>query len=325
MIAQHFNNGWGNNYELRKFEIEIVQQYLRSWFTDNIPSVVVNSTWYNLKFHEQVRDFIQQNRIKRVALTSFVDAAIAQPDWFQDLPIQVRCLGYYRGADEIDAWALILDQYCTLHENSTLMPRLDTAFLCYNRKPHKHRVRLFEQLRSQDCLQHGIVTLGHESGTPIASLEHDVTPSDIAPNPGTEQYGIVNDIMSLGPESIWNRCFLNVVTETVFDVDTTWFVSEKIYKPIIGYRPFLVYAPQGACGWLQHIGIEPYLHDFSDISDLDLAHESNIAPFLSVLCNQGPAYYQSKYMTLRGKIEHNRNQFMRHLHHTRAKLHQGIQ
>jgi len=186
---------------------------------------------------------------------------------------------------------------------------IDTAFLCYNRKPHWHRRHLIRQLQAADCVKHGVVTLGGTDG--VAALGHnDSTPgSTLAPNPGADQYGIANDIMSLGPAHNWNRCLLNIVTETVFDVDQQWFVSEKIYKPVVGLKPFLVYAPNGAQAWLQHIGIESFVRDFTDITDLNLADPENMVAFLVLLSKKDSTYYQHKYQKLRDKIYHNRQVF----------------
>jgi len=328
MIIRDFNNGWGPQFQLRQFEQEVVNQYLDAWRNDSTPSILVNSTWYNRDYHSGVLDFMAQHQVRRVALISFMDPAIVKSDWFDGTGAEIRSVGYYKGQDEIDVWALIVDRYFDRTLENKIeqwhCSMLDTAFLCYNRKPHWHRRKLFNQLTELNCVQQGILTMGHESGIPTVGLRNDVTACDIAPNPGNEQYGIVNDIMSLGPQNIWNRCFLNVVTETVFDVDTEWFVSEKIYKPIIGNRPFLVYAPNGAQSWLRHIGIEPYTLDFSDISDLDIQQEKNIAPFLRCLAMQGSSYYCDKYLALQDKIKYNRNQFRKHVTNSWNKVKAGL-
>jgi hypothetical protein len=99
------------------------------------------------------------------------------------------------------------------------------------------------------------------------------------------------------------------VTETQYDIQNTYFVSEKIYKPIVGFRPFLVYASDGAGEWLTERGFELYVNDFTDITDLNLAQPENIAKFLTVLCQQNSSYWQSKYLALKDKILYNNNNF----------------
>lgn len=314
MIVKEFNAGWGDNIELRRFETQILSSYLDSLYHDNTRSVIVNSTWYNQDYHAKVLEFLQHNQIDRVVVSACVDPPIPNRDWFNDVDVELRMVGYYPGPDEIDFWALTVDRYFAVPDTSMCDARnINTAFLCYNRKPHWHRKKFVEQLRQHDLLHHGVITLGSGSGQAELDVQQHVVGSPIAPNPGPEQYGISNDIMSLGCHDIWQRCFLNVVTETVYDIDHVWFVSEKIYKPIVGSRPFLVYAPNGANRWLSHIGIDSYTKDFVDITDLDLADPVSLAPFLQVLAHQGTDYWQAKYRTLEPKILHNKHAFQQHV------------
>lgn len=314
MIVKEFNAGWGNDIELRKFETKILSSYLKSLYRDRTRSIIVNSTWYNQDYHAKVLEFVQQNHIDTVVVSACVDPPIPNRNWFDAVDVDLRMVGYYQGPDEIDFWALIVDRYFAVPDTDMCdAENINTAFLCYNRKPHWHRKKFVDQLRQHDLLQHGVVTLGSSSGQAEINVQQKVVGSPIAPNSGHEQYGIANDIMSLGCHDIWQRCFLNVVTETVYDIDRTWFVSEKICKPIMGLRPFLVYAPNGAHQWLSHVGIDSYTRDFIDITDLDLADPASLAPFLKVLTDQGTDYWQSKYRTLEAKILHNRHVFRQYV------------
>lgn len=320
MITRDFNNGWGNNLVLRQFELEIARHYLDHWHCDAEPAAVINSTWYSQQYHGEVLTWLHEHPVSRLALCSFLDPAIVKPDWFQHIDCEIKCVGYYAGPDEIDAWALFMDRYFDRAAVITGAQSLDTAFLCLNRKPHWHRRRLVKAMSEQNLLDSGVVTLGSHGDEHALCLAHDVAGADIAPNAGTEEYGIANDIMSLGPMAIWNRCLLTIVTETVYDVDQHWFVSEKIYKPVLGLRPFLVYAPNGARGWLSHVGIENFVQDFSDITDLDLGRPECLVPFLVVLSTQPAGYLQHKYVSLWEKIQHNQQQFYLHVALTKLKV-----
>lgn len=324
MILQDFNNGWGANFELRQWEQQVLFQYLGPWYRDDCANIIVNSTWYNREYHERVLDFIHKHRIDRVALVSFMDPSIVKPDWFGSVSAQIHAIGYYQGTYELDAWALIVDQYFQTPCNLDTTPIIDTAFMCLNRKPHWHRRQLVARLDELSLLDKGIVSLGDESGQPLHQVANDPEPSAIAPNAGADQYGIVNDIMSLGSISAWNRFLVNVVTETVFDVDRDWFVSEKIYKPVLGLRPFLVYAPNGANTWLSHIGLESYCDDFDDITDLDLRQPNNIPVFLQQLAMQDASYWNKKYKDLVPKMQTNHERFCQHVGRTRAKVQNTI-
>jgi hypothetical protein len=147
----------------------------------------------------------------------------------------------------------------------------------------------------------------------------------LAPNSGPEHHGIANDIMSLGHSINWTRHFINIVTETQFDIKKTYFVSEKIYKPMLGSRPFLVYASDGAVAWLTERKFEPYVADFADITDLDLSLPHNIAPFLKILCGQPPTYWQAKYLALKDKIMYNKTHFTEYVKQQKLIVEKGIQ
>jgi hypothetical protein len=46
------------------------------------------------------------------------------------------------------------------------------------------------------------------------------------------------------------------VSETQFEFDPNAFVSEKIYKPIIGLRPFVINGSPGIYRWLKNAGFD---------------------------------------------------------------------
>jgi hypothetical protein len=167
--------------------------------------------------------------------------------------------------------------------------------------------------------------MGGDNSPPLRVLNIDAGKSNLAPNADATQNGIANDIMSLGHHHNWSCCFLNVVTETQFDISARYFVSEKIYKPIVGCRPFLVYATDGAVEWLSQRGFETYINDFKDITDLNLGNSENIAPFLVTLCNQGPQYWQAKYLALKDKIMYNKTHFAKYVQQQKLIVEKGIQ
>jgi hypothetical protein len=316
-----FDQGWGPEFGLKKFEKSILERFLRP--LDDKKIILVNSTWYNRDYHETVMRFLSHNEFDRVFVISMLDFAVVHPDWFQTISQPVTGIGYYPGPGEIDFWALACQEFFDFPRH-TSSNGIDTAFICLNRKPHWHRVRLFQKLQALDLVDHSVVTLGDESGSPVKSLQESTRGSDLAPNAGADQYGIVNDIFSLGDPLVWNRCFLNVVTETVWDIEQHYFVSEKIYKPIIGERPFLVYAPDGATLWLARNRFESYHKDFADITDLDLSHGDNIPEFLTELCRQGKEYYQKKIIDLQEKISYNKSRFDQYCREIQIKIDQGI-
>jgi hypothetical protein len=322
MIVQTYDNGWGVQFPLKQLETQILEQYLAQ---DSGKTIVINSTWYGTDYHQQVMQQLRNISFDKIVLVSMLDAWIADPEWYQEFNCAVHAVGYYPGNDTIDFWALVVDQYFDQPTIDLLdFQSIDTAYMCLNRKPHWHRQQIYNQLVTLNIVDQGIVSMGGDNSPPLRVLNIDAGASNLAPNAGTEQNGIANDIMSLGHSSNWQRHFLNIVTETQFDISASYFVSEKIYKPIVGCRPFLVYAI-GADAWLTDRGFETYVKDFDDITDLDLTNPYNTADFLVTLCNQNSKYWQAKFVALKDKILYNKIRFTEYAQQQKLIIKKGIQ
>ena len=326
MIVKIFDNGWGNTFPLKQFEQQIISELLKTQFTDSSRTVVINSVWYTRDYHQQVLAELGQLEFDHIVLVAMLDAAIPHPDWYQEFAVPVSAVGYYPGANCLDFWALFVDHYLDAPKISELADpeRIVYPYMCLNRKPHWHRVRLYNQLAQLGIVDSGVVSMGG-AGLAVRLLQQDCEHDDLAPNATRDQTGLPNDIASLGLLSNWQSHFLNVVTETVYNINQNHFVSEKIFKPIVGLRPFLVYDTDGADQWLKHRGFDSYIDDFTDISDLDLLDPTNTAPFLKTLCEQPTSYLRSKFVALMPKLLYNRNQFVTYVAQQKQLINRGLQ
>jgi len=326
MIVKTIDQGWGQHVPLKQFETEILDQFLATTANDDSRTVVINSTWYTDDLHQQTLSWLSRSDTDRIVLVSMLDGPISRPDWYAGTSIPCHGVGYYPGNNEIDFWALVVSRWFQLPSLHDLVDtsKITKPFICLNRKPHNHRVRLYNDLLELDLLDRGLVSLGSDHGVAIRTIENDQGRSDLAPNADTNQNGIANDIMSLGNVDNWCHCFLDVVTETVFDVDQDWFVSEKIYKPILGLRPFLLYSPNGGRGWLRAHGFRDYVDDFRDITDLDLSDPAEIPKFLLVLSEQSVSYLRTKYIDLMPKIMYNNKRFDAYVQEINNTIQRGI-
>jgi hypothetical protein len=320
MIVKIFDNGWDSNLPAKQFERQILDQFLSNLIINNQRVVLINSVWYTNEYHNAVMTWLRQNSVDVIVLVAMLDAAIPCPDWYQELDCKIFTVGYYSGLGAVDYWALLFDHHHKPVDNLLDLKDIDTAYMCLNRKPHWHRQRLYQNLEQFNLLDLGLVSMGGKRYLP-----NDHGQDDLAPNAGPGEYGIGNDLVSLGNLQNWRRCFLNVVTETVYNINQNGFVSEKIYKPIVGCRPFLVYDTDGATKWLQDRGFEPYTNDFTDITDLDLANPANLVSFLSVLTQQGTNYYCKKFVDLQEKIMYNKTQFKKYISNQHKHIQKGIQ
>lgn len=221
--------------------------------------------------------------------------------FLKDFDCKVFKLGYFNDSDVwLDFHALIVKNFFVVDTNlDQTANQIDVPFMCLNAKPHEHRVRIVNEIQQYNLAHYGLVSLNGQG------IDENV---EVIMNVNSTQA----DAMSLGDIANWNRHFLNIVTETIYDVELANFWSEKTFKPIIGHRPFLIYAPNGATSMLARCGFEHYCNDFTDISDLDLREPNNIVPFLKVLCEQPKSYYHHKFQQLNAKINYNYNNLLQH-------------
>jgi hypothetical protein len=319
MIIQIFDNGWGPEWATKQFEKSLVDPILRELINNDSRTVIINSTWYSQDYHNTVLEQLRNMQFSHLVLIAMLDPAIPQPEWFAEFDCKILCIGYYPGNYNLDYWSLFTHKYN--HDVASMSAdQIDTAYMCLNRKTHWHRRRLYQQLVRLDIVNQGLVSFGHERNLAV-DRDHD----NLAPAADRTKFGVPNDIASLGHPQNWNRCFLNVVTETAWDINLTKFVSEKIYKPIVGCRPFLVYDTNGAHTWLGDRGFQSYVNDFYDITDLDLTMPGNLACFLKVLCDQPKTYWQKKFVDLQQKIMYNKNQFAQYVEQQYKRIEKGIQ
>jgi len=307
MIIKTFDNGWGPEYPAKQFEQLLVSGLLKDIVNDEVKTVMINSVWYTNDYHQKVLTYLNNSGAQRIILVAMIDASIPQPEWYNG--IEVVTAGYYPGKYELDYWALLADKYFSKPLDLFPAETIDVAYMCLNRKPHWHRQRFYQHLNALDLLDHGLVSMGAESGPAVRTIVDDGQHDDLAPNADSLHYGIPNDLVTLGNLQNWQRCFVNVVTETVFDINQSYFVSEKIYKPIIGFKPFFVFAVDGATQWLTQKGFETYVTDFKDITDLNPAVPEQLPQVIQAICQQSKTYWQKKYVDLKEKIRYNRNQF----------------
>lgn len=314
MVNNHiFDNGWGGHFKVKLYERRLLDQILLG--VSN--TAVINSTWYTDQYHQQVLGNLNQHQFDRILLVAMIDAAIPQPKWYEELGIPIYTIGYYPGPGQLDFWALFFSENCHCQPQV----EIDLPFMCLNRKPHPHRVELYQRLEKLDLLDRGLVSLGSTRIIPERILDIP----RFAPDSDSDQFGIKNDIASLGDPDNWKRCFLNIVTETWFDINHTGFVSEKIYKPIWGERPFLVYAADGAKRWLTDRGFQTFENDFADLVEMDLLDPNNLPEFLEVLSKQSSSYWRQKYIDLLPKIRYNKQRFVEYVQEQKSIAEKGIQ
>jgi hypothetical protein len=213
--------------------------------------VVAVSSWHEPA--DLLRDICQLDP-EITVICSLTDPLGPIENLLDQIPGQVIPLGYVDNGIQFDFWAYVCNKFFKKYQPQDLYPvEFKNLYLNYNRKPHRHRIELVKLFEENNLLEHGIVTLGDSNYTINDPINNYV---EYGADDVVGDVGIPNDIYSLGRLDVWNSCFLNIVSETQFEYSANVFVSEKIYKPIIGLRPFIINGSPGIYRWLTTAGFD---------------------------------------------------------------------
>jgi hypothetical protein len=182
-------------------------------------------------------------------------------------------------------------------------------FLSLNRRPRVHRIILFTEIMKDPLLRDSsIVSLGsrhleffnqagygsswtewyecfisedykHSKYSGIDFLNNYDNSKDFFVDSNLE-YNLAFNFN----ETLHLNTFVNVLTETLFENETV-FLSEKIFKPILGCQPFIVFGNPGTIQELKNAGFKTF-EDFWDESyDSELDFSKRLEKIIGVLKN----------------------------------------
>ena len=214
--------------------------------------------------------------------------------------------------------SMVLAQYCPQYTEEQLIMRLpEYIFLCYQRKPRRHRVELMQQLLDKQLTNRGIITLGENTSEynwsedlllPSVTLNESFV--SINPVDSTNSFGIVNDLSSIGRLDIWQNHFLNVVSETEFNNWHDLFVSEKTFKPLLGLRPFLIHGQTEVYKFLSSNGFKTFNQYWEGIRpELGNDQVGDIVKIIQLLCKKSQQELLSMYQDMLPDLQYNRNRY----------------
>lgn len=231
------------------------------------------------------------------------------------------CLGNSTGDRYFSFWSIVVDEFYSGYSLDEITPTsFKYNYLCYNRKPHNHRLELVEQILVNNLHHCGIVTLGNgeisdyypycRATVPMAVPDEYAQGSTQIHLGNTHVVGInaiPNDIFSLGNLDIWKSSFLNVVTETTTYTDI--FLSEKIFKPMLGMRPFVVLGDTGLLRFLKKNGFRTFDRWFDESYDNETCPVEKVKKLLPIIKRVSALTQEqmhSMYNEMRPILEHNR-------------------
>lgn len=276
-----YENIYKTNWQAHILANEIFTKF------DSTNTLVFSTTWAGENDRSVLDEWLKEPTHKAIIISLF------DPNAFD----YVHPRATHIDSKDILFWMLASDRYFLSYTKEDTSPKFEYSFLCYQRKPIEYRVELYNLIKNKK----GIITLGNQE------YEFNKTLPD---HPGYKDVGgelpIPNDIYSLGNIDIWNKSFLNIVSETIQSVDSpNPFLSEKTFKPIIGMRPFIVYGNMNTSKLLQSKGFETFDDDFG-FTPKPSYHESalEISRVLDDIDN-----VELLYQKLLPKITHNYENF----------------
>ena len=262
--------------------------------------LIIRETWLD---QETLLREIKNKKFDAVVTISFMDAPNIDYNFLNDYPIYK--IGYFRNSPYyFDFHSYMTLKYLKVDQNITFDSKvINTSFMCLNGKPHRHRELLTKGLVKKG-LHHSNIISFNSTGSGFKLTVDQFKQTTITPGPF--------DPYTYGDLENWKKHFLNVVTETKIYNEQDFFITEKTYKPILGFKPFIVHSINGSINILNKFNFENYYDDFNDITNLDLINYKNHVEFLKILNKQSKKYLQKKYKSLKEKIFYNKNNFTKH-------------
>ena len=207
--------------------------------------------------------------------------------------------------------------------------RFNKVFICYNHlisKYRSYRLHLVSNLIAQDLVKHGSVSLflKDEHGTwedtindkelPLdnrakikiyQTLKHVTDPLVIDTDTPTGSMSATVDINQL------TSALFHVVTETVYFLPKL-HLTEKIFKPIVSKRPFILVAAPGNLAYLKSYGFRTFDQWIDESYDLEPDHYIRIEKItaeIARLCAMDQSALEQMHLEMQEVLEFNFNHF----------------
>ena len=248
------------------------------------------------------------------------------------LGVPYYLMGYHKHPQStfFDFWAMCFAHYLPKYTDSELLPdaRPSKLFLNHNRSNRNHRRELYDKLDQAGLIEFGHISLhDHQSPKLIAELlptGPELWPkrSDTEDNP---LFNVPNDPYTLGDLQIWRDHVLTIVSDGWWvekpDPLGAVFLTEKVYKPIVGLRPFLFNGSYDNLEALKQQGFDIFEDVFefqlSDFANKEQAHKvivSNIEQLSKLTPEQLLEWYQQLMPRLLANKQHFANYVSKQQH-----------
>jgi len=240
---------------------------------------------------------------------------------------------YLKGSD----WFTLGEQPITFAESSRLYSHKDEIrkhkFVCFNRRIRPHRYALIAMLHHNNLLKNNLVSFSLELGKDLNHLGVNRKPDLdtmtricgktflrdtyidyfdelLKMSPKTIDYENLTNIQGPGFESRhpYESSYFSIVTETAFP-EPTYFSTEKIYRPMLHFHPFIVYGSPYTLKNLRELGFKtfsPFIDESYDEVLSSFKRMQLITKEVKRLCSMSLEELNSWYYEMKDILLHNR-------------------
>jgi len=239
---------------------------------------------------------------------------------------------YLKGYD----WFMKEEQDTTFVENSFVSSGKDSIrphqFVCFNRRIRPHRYALIAMLYHNNLLENNLVSFSLEHGKDLNHLGqngpdlHTMTrimgktilrdyymehyDELFKMSPQTIDYENLTNVQGPGHENKepYENSYFSIVSETAFP-ESTYFSTEKIFRPMLHFHPFIVYGSPFTLRNLQELGFKTF------DGFIDESYDNILSPFKRMqaitrevkrLCFMSKEELHSWYYSMYDILVHNR-------------------
>tara|TARA_R100001163_G_C5057448_1_gene193944 strand:+ start:171 stop:1214 length:1044 start_codon:yes stop_codon:yes gene_type:complete len=323
-IGTHFPLDWAYGkdelYIFDKTESQIDKNF------PNDRNLLINTTWFGSQFDNAGwKDAMDlEGEFANLFLLCVIDPQYLFEEELQKIIDKYNIkniyrIGMYEGEPtEWNFHAIVAnDRMPQYKEEEVLMQSADFVYMLYQRKPRLHRVEITNILREQPhLLERGIVTLGGvakdgtdwQQGLEVVPMTIDDLPSAYKQTDGDDDdhAGVPNDLVTIGRLDLWQNHFLNVVSETEFDEWKPVFMTEKIWKPMIGLRPFHVHGNPRSYQWLRDRGFKTFNHYWKHLPVETVGQHDALMSVINYLVDMPKAELEQMYLDMLPDLRYNK-------------------
>jgi len=324
-----------NNWQYGPGEIDIFKK-TADQINQAFPAhrnLLINTTWFGPQFHNGEwkkieKLFKDKTKFDNLFLLSVIDPLYLMDKHISEICIKLGIKNTYRigmfenSEYEWNFHAIVGNHLMPKYDNNqVVLKNYDKDYLCYQRKPRAWRVDFANLVIKHNLQDNGIMTLGAKTEDdydwsegrtwePITLNESHEPYKKDGQNNETHYGGIPNDLVTIGSLDTWNRCFLYISSETVFNHWEPLFVNERIWKTMIGLRPYIIQGNPKTYQWLERNGFRTFNQYWSHI---DLKYSTDVLndhiSVLKFLKDKSKEEKMSMYQDMLPDLIHNQQRF----------------